>query len=90
MKTIMTNAFLMLLLAVTLHASPKSSHIVIAGATEPGERLVVSGRVLDAEGRGVPNVIMRAYQTEALQGYLRTAADGSYAIETIRTVPAHI
>jgi len=105
MKTILTNAFLTLLLAATLRASPKSSHIVIAGAGEPGQRLVVSGRVLDANGHGVPNVIMRAYHTDArglyradgrfysdsapprLQGYLRTAADGSYVIETIRPAP---
>ena|ERR1051326_5563762 len=105
MKTILRNTFLTLLLAVALRASPKSSHIVIAGAGEPGQRLVVSGRVLDATGHGVPNVIMRAYHTDArglyradnqmysdsapprLQGYLRTAADGSYIIETIRPAP---
>jgi protocatechuate 3,4-dioxygenase beta subunit len=102
MKTI---SILPLLVAATLVASPTRSHIVIAAASEPGARLVISGRVLDANGRGMPNVIIHAYHTDArglyradnqmysdtlpprLQGYLRTAADGSYEIETIRPAP---
>lgn len=92
-----------------------SSHLTIAGPNEPGQRLVVSGRVLDAAGHAVAGVMVRAYHTDArglyrsdhqmygasapprLQGSLRTAADGSYVIETIRpapypdrTIPAHI
>ena len=92
-----------------------TSHITIAPPNEPGQRLVVSGRVLDSSGHGVAGVGIRAYHTDArglyraddkmysdsapprLQGFLRTAADGSYVIETIRpapypnrSLPAHI
>jgi len=102
MKTI---SILSLLIAAPLASSPTQSHIVIAAHSEPGQRLVITGHVVDANGRGVPNVIVRAYHTDAhglyrsdhqmygdtlpprLQGYLRTGADGSYAIETIRPAP---
>ena len=42
-----------------------SSHLTIAGPNEPGQRLVVSGRVLDAGGRPVAGVTIRAYHTDA-------------------------
>jgi len=92
------------------------SHIRIAPADEPGQRLVLTGHVVDAHGRPAPNVEIYAYHTDAqglyrrdryvpdwpsrpprLQGTLRTAADGSYEIDTIvpapypsRNNPAHI
>lgn len=45
------------------------SHVVVAGADEPGERLVVSGRVLDA-GQPVAGVSIFVFQTDV---------DGRYA-----------
>lgn len=54
-----------LLFAIALFLSPANSHIKIAAATEPGQRIVVSGRVLDTSGHPVPNVIIRAYHTDA-------------------------
>ncbi len=45
------------------------SHVVVAGADEPGERLVVSGRVLDG-GRPVAGVSVYVFQTDV---------DGRYA-----------
>jgi protocatechuate 3,4-dioxygenase beta subunit len=57
----------------TLMAFLSPSHLVIAPLTESGQRIVVSGRVLDANGRPVPHVIIRAYHTDA-RGLYR--ADG--------------
>lgn len=97
----MNNIILSALLALLF--SP--SHLVIAPLTEPGQRIVVSGHVLDASGRPVPHVSIVAYHTDArglyradgkmysdtapprLRGFLRTADDGSYTIETIRPAP---
>jgi protocatechuate 3,4-dioxygenase beta subunit len=42
-----------------------SSHITIAGPHEPGQRLVISGRVVDDRGHGVAGVEIRAYHTDA-------------------------
>jgi protocatechuate 3,4-dioxygenase beta subunit len=40
------------------------SHVVVAGADEPGEKLVVSGRVLDG-GRPVAGASVYVFQTDA-------------------------
>jgi protocatechuate 3,4-dioxygenase beta subunit len=81
-----------------------SSRIQIAPRGEPGERLIVTGRT------SVPGVEIFAYHTDAhgeyrrslagvarLHGRLRTAADGTYSIDTIkpgaypgRGIAAHI
>ncbi len=83
------------------------SSMRLAGSAEPGERLVVSGRIFEADGRTpAAGVLVYAYQTDAtgayamrgdqtgnarrhgaLRGWLRTAADGRYRIETIRPAP---
>jgi len=52
-----------LFLTVLTFFSP--SRVVIAPPGEPGVRIVISGRVLDASGRPVPHVILRAYHTDA-------------------------
>lgn len=52
-----------ILLVVLAFFSP--SHLVIAPPGEPGVRIVVSGRVFDAQGRPVPHVDIRAYHTDA-------------------------
>jgi protocatechuate 3,4-dioxygenase beta subunit len=49
------------------------SHVVVAGADEPGERLVVSGRVLDG-GAPVADVSIYVFQTDI---------DGRYSRELI-------
>jgi len=54
--------------------------VVVAGADEPGERLVVSGRVRDG-GRNDAELDPR------LRGAMRSDADGAYEFETIR--PGH-
>lgn len=53
------------ILLVTLLTFLSPSHLVIAPPGEPGVRIVVSGRVLDASGRPVPRVDIRAYHTDA-------------------------
>lgn len=79
--------------------APEGSEIVVAGADEPGERLVVTGRALDGDGEAHAGVRVRVFHTDA-EGYysdggmdesaarhcgvLETAEDGSYRIETIR------
>ena len=80
-----------------------ASSIVIAPTSEPGERLVVTGKVLRGADRSpVAGARVLAFHTDAkgyysdggmdennarLCGVLRTDAEGSFRIETIR--PAH-
>jgi protocatechuate 3,4-dioxygenase beta subunit len=99
------------------NASPNlPSRIQIASKSEPGDRLILSGRTMGRNGKPLGGVEIYAYHTGAdglyrsdrhtpewpskpprLQGTLRTAADGSYQIDTIkpgsypsRNNPAHI
>ena len=85
--------------------------LAMASDDEPGARLVLDGRVLQADGRTpAPGVVLYLHQTDAtgvyrrddggalaLQGWLKTDADGRYRIETVRpgpypsgTMPAHV
>lgn len=74
------------------------SEIVVAPTTEPGERLRIEGFVLDEEGKALPGVEVRVFQTDAagwysrggmdeakarLCGVFKTADDGSYAVDTV-------
>jgi hypothetical protein len=45
----------------------------------PGEGTLVHGRVVDAEGRGIAGVLVRARSQEEAAGEGRTDADGHYA-----------
>src|SRR5256885_10298219 len=70
----------------------------IAPHGEPGQRLLLSGKVFGPDGKPRAGIEMHAWHTDAqglyrrdrgdgpprLQGTLRTAADGSYAIDTIK------
>jgi protocatechuate 3,4-dioxygenase beta subunit len=70
----------------------------IAGQSEPGPRLVVSGQVFAPDGTTpAPNVVVYAYQTDAtghyqndaagiarLHGWARTDAQGRFEFQTIR------
>lgn len=68
---------LLALLAVPLLASPGlTSHIVIAGPTEPGQRLVITGRVFGADGKPRGGVVIEAHHTDASGIYL---AEGAHA-----------
>ena len=59
------------------HASPRlPSHIEIAGPNEPGERLVVTGRVVGQDGKPRGDVIIEAHHTDAHGIYLAEGAHG--------------
>lgn len=74
------------------------SILQIATPAEPGERLMITGRVFGPDGKPRAGAVMRVWHTDArglyhpgkadapprLQGTTRTGADGSYAIDTIK------
>ena len=78
------------------------AHVVVAGETEPGERLIVTGRVTDGEAP-VQGVSIFVYHTDAkglysfnanndatdprLHGAMRSDAAGAYTFDTIRPGP---
>ena len=73
----------------------------IAGPSEPGTRLVISGQIFAPDGiTPVPGVIVYAYQTDnsgeyhndasrvaRLHGWARTDANGRFELHTIRPAP---
>lgn len=79
------------------------ARIQIAGASEPGERMAISGRTLSwRTGEPVPGVIIYAYHTDntgrydggpagtrhaRLRGWVRTGADGGYSFTSIKPAP---
>ena len=97
----MIRFFTLLLIASTAAASP--SHMKIAADNEPGQRMIITGRVFGTDGKPLGGVTIDAYHTDAkglyrlddhypeeparLHGTLVTAADGSYEIDTIRPAP---
>ena len=82
-------------------AKDLSSVATLAPATEPGTRLIVSGKVWDPTGtRGVPGVRLKAHHTDAkgvynargvpwprLQGTVVTDSEGRFEWRTIRPMP---
>ncbi|HEV7425629.1 MAG TPA: hypothetical protein VGQ46_04625 [Thermoanaerobaculia bacterium] len=52
------------------------SHIVIAGPNEPGQRLVVTGRVVGADGKPRGGIIIEAHHTDNSGIYLAEGARG--------------
>ena len=89
--------FLALLLAIPVlaHASPSLIKI-----TAEGQRMIITGRVFNADGTPRSGLEMFAYHTDArglynrdshgivqLHGTLVTARDGSYEIDTIKPAP---
>jgi protocatechuate 3,4-dioxygenase beta subunit len=52
------------------------SHIVIAGPREPGQRLIVTGRVVGADGKPRGGVIIEAHHTDNSGIYLAEGARG--------------
>src|SRR4051794_14490887 len=52
------------------------SHLVIAGANEPGQRLIVTGRVVGADGKPRGGVIIEAHHTDNNGIYLAEGARG--------------
>lgn len=85
------NAFIFVLAAVLRIASP----------SEPGDRLVMTGHVYEPNGHPRAGAQLEVWHTDAtghyrrdnsdgparLRGVVRTDADGSYKVETIRPAP---
>ncbi|HEY7547229.1 MAG TPA: hypothetical protein VID27_20210 [Blastocatellia bacterium] len=78
------------------------SRVTIAAKEEPGERIIVTGTVYDAEGKPLEGVSVYVYHTDAngyytpgsndnrnprLRGYMRTDREGRYEFSTIRPGP---
>lgn len=74
----------------------------IAPSGEPGERMVISGKILDADGRSAAaGITLFVYHTDSkghynarddpfqprLHGWVRTGPDGRYEIRSIRPAP---
>ena len=74
------------------------SILQIAQPGEPGQRLMITGKVFGPDGKARAGAAMRVWHTDAqglyhrgsgdapprLQGTLRAGADGSYSIDTIK------
>jgi protocatechuate 3,4-dioxygenase beta subunit len=52
------------------------SHIVIAGPNEPGQRLILTGRVFGSDGKPRGGVVIEAHHTDASGIYLAEGAHG--------------
>jgi protocatechuate 3,4-dioxygenase beta subunit len=100
---------LLLIVAASCHhqpgpvtASAQPSHVALCGADEPGERLVLSGRVLDYTGRPLAKAAVVAYhadhsglynppnpvtRTPRLRNVAITERDGRFEFSTIRPGP---
>src|SRR5258708_17857549 len=84
MNRIIIRMLLLAMIAIPLltrctpaNASPGlHSHIVIAGPREPGERLVITGRVFGADGKPRGGVVIEAHHTDANGIYLAEGATG--------------
>jgi protocatechuate 3,4-dioxygenase beta subunit len=65
------------LLAIPLLASPGLfPHIVIARPNEPGQRLIITGRVFGSDGKPRGGVVIEAHHTDANGIYLAEGAHG--------------
>ena len=89
---------LFMFVACFADAKPHGPVATLAPASEPGTRLIVTGRVFDASGtKPVAGVIVYAFHTDAaglynrrgideprLRGWVRTDAQGKFELRTIR------
>jgi len=79
-----------------------SSQITIAGADEPGTRLVMSGTIFQPDGKtAAEGVVLYVYHTDntgyyskdddpynpRLRGWMKTGPDGKYEFRTIKPAP---
>ena len=77
MNRIIIRMLVVIMVCMQANASPGlHSHIVIAGPKEPGERLVITGRVFGADGKPRGGVVIEAHHTDANGIYLAEGAKG--------------
>ena len=78
----------------------------IASADEPGQPLIIHGKIMDPDGNPAPNVIIHSYHrdnegfdfgandnstsTWRIQGWAKTDKNGSFTFHTIRPAPDHL
>lgn len=83
-----------------IRQNAKSSEVTIVTANEPGQKITVTGSVLDNNGKAVSNALMYFYHTNdkglygenddgdsraaRLFGYVRTNEKGEFTIHTIK------
>src|SRR5687767_2954046 len=102
MKALLCALAIVASMSQAIHEAPAQapSSGRLAPATEPGERLKVSGVVVGADEKPIAGASIYAYQTDAegyygvkpasdnrnprLKLFLRSAADGSWSFDTIR------
>ncbi|WP_376092936.1 dioxygenase [Roseomonas sp. CCTCC AB2023176] len=78
--------------------APEFGHAESMATRAKGPEMILFGRILDDEGRGVPNAVVEAWQTDAdgaydlqandpevmdMRGRYHTDADGHYAVRTL-------
>jgi protocatechuate 3,4-dioxygenase beta subunit len=91
---------LALLLVIPMLAQASPSRMKIAADSEPGQRMILTGKLFGADGKPRGGVQIYAYHTDAqglynrdshgdarLHGTLVTANDGSYEIDTVKPAP---
>jgi len=77
MNRIIIRMLVVIMVCMQANASPGlHSHIVIAGPKEPGERLVITGRVFGVDGKPRGGVVIEAHHTDANGIYLAEGAKG--------------
>ena len=109
LKTVFAVAALLWVTSLAAQVPPQQiaprnapARVVVANHNEPGERLVVTGRVTDGK-KPVPGASIFVYHTDAkglysfnanndatdprLRGAMRSDAAGAYAFDTIRPGP---
>lgn len=80
-----------------LESHARQWRMTLVREDEPGERIVISGRVLDEDGEPIPDALVYVYHTDVrgiysdvgdsnprLFGYLRTNEEGRYEYRTIK------
>jgi protocatechuate 3,4-dioxygenase beta subunit len=61
---------------------PSDNDLTIQHAGRPiGQRIVVEGRVLDSDGRAVPNTLLEIWQTNACGAYVDPADPGFFPLD---------
>jgi protocatechuate 3,4-dioxygenase beta subunit len=88
--------------AAGVAADVRQTMVSLAPPGEPGEPMLIEGRILAPDGRGLPNVELYVYQTDArglysasgsdernprLRARFRTDAEGRYQFRTIKPGP---
>lgn len=72
-------------------AAEDAASLILRQPADPGERLFLTGRVVDGNGRALPGAVVHirhtddtgTYRAERFRGRVETAADGTFRVDTI-------